>query len=221
MKKLVPSRFNYLVRFETALIASLSLFILIFRMDYYPENTEEVLQVYDQEIVQIEETIQTKQELVPPPPPKPVIPIEVPNDEILEEEIIFMSSELDIDDYNPISLPAPPPVENEEKDDEMQVFVVVEQPPVLIGGYKALQKNVKYPDFAVSASIEGKVIVQFIIDANGNVKNPFVVRGIGAGCDEEALRVIKTAKFKPGMQRGKAVAVEFTIPIIFKLKDSD
>ena len=60
--------------------------------------------------------------------------------------------------------------------------------------------------------------MQFIVDENGNVSNPVVLRGIGGGCDEEAMRVIKTAKFKPGKQRGKAVKVRYVIPIVFKLK---
>jgi len=56
-----------------------------------------------------------------------------------------------------------------------------------------------------------------VIDKNGNIINPKIVRGIGAGCDEEALRVIKLARFKPGMQRGKPVSVSYTIPINFRL----
>ena len=62
------------------------------------------------------------------------------------------------------------------------------------------------------------VIVQFIVDESGNVSEPAVVRGIGGGCDEEALRVVRQAKFRPGRQRGKAVKVKMSLPITFKLR---
>lgn len=69
----------------------------------------------------------------------------------------------------------------------------------------------------MQANIEGRVIVQFVINKEGDVTQPVVLRGIGGGCDEEALRVIKLAKFRPGMQRGKPVPVKYTIPILFKM----
>jgi protein TonB len=96
---------------------------------------------------------------------------------------------------------------------------VVEQPPTLNGGLKELQKKVLYPSVAVQAGIEGRVVVQFVINDKGIVLNPSIVRGIGGGCDEEAIRVIKLARFSPGMQRGKPVAVKYTIPISFKLSE--
>jgi len=169
----------------------------------------------DEEIVFLEKTIQSKQELKVPPPPRPVVPIEVRNDEIIEDEIIFMSSEIDFDQI--ITLGSPPLPQNENDTEEEQVFVVVEQPPVLINGLRDLQSKVVYPNVAVQANIEGRVVVQFVISKEGNVTKPIVLRGIGGGCDEEALRVIKLAKFKPGMQRGKPVPVKYTIPILFKM----
>ena len=84
--------------------------------------------------------------------------------------------------------------------------------------YKWLGKNIKYPQVAKENGIEGKVFVRFIVDQTGKVKDAQIVRGIGGGCDEEALRVVKEMPaWKPGKQRGKPVKVQFTIPIHFQL----
>ena len=90
--------------------------------------------------------------------------------------------------------------------------------PELVGGIGGLQKRVKYPEIAKKAGVEGTVFLQFIVDEQGNVVDPVVLRGIGAGCDEEALKAIRTAKFSPGMQRGKPVKVKFSLPVRFRLK---
>ncbi len=100
-------------------------------------------------------------------------------------------------------------------------FVVVEQMPVLIGGLASIQSRITYPEEAKQKGIEGRVIVQFIVDKNGNVVNPTIVRGIGAGADEVALEAVRQARFEPGMQRGRAVDVEFSVPVIFRLDNSD
>ena len=120
------------------------------------------------------------------------------------ESILSPKSDLFSDVQNPID----------------DVFVVVEQQPELIGGLKSLQSKISYPKKALENKIEGRVILQFIVDKNGDVQNPKIVRGIGYGCDEEALKVIKDAKFKPGVQRDRQVDVQFSIPIVFKLSDS-
>ncbi len=86
-------------------------------------------------------------------------------------------------------VPPPPPVEE---------FEVVERMPELIGGLAAIQRAVRYPASAKEAGIEGRVIVQFIVDEQGRVVDPVVVRGIGAGCDEEAVRAISQVRFRPG-----------------------
>lgn len=96
-------------------------------------------------------------------------------------------------------------------------FVVVEQMPELIGGLAELQKKISYPDEARQAGIEGRVYVQFIVNENGDVENPRVIRGIGGGADEEALNAVKQAKFKPGYQRGEPVRVQYSLPFVFQL----
>ncbi len=90
--------------------------------------------------------------------------------------------------------------------------------PVLIGGAGMIYQYLKYPEIARRAGIEGRVIVQFIIDQEGNVVDPVVVRGIGGGCDEAALEAAKHLKFTPGHQRGRAVKVRYSLPIIFRLQ---
>jgi protein TonB len=82
-----------------------------------------------------------------------------------------------------------------------------------------LGKNLKYPNEARDKNISGKVIVKFVVDKEGNIQDATIVRGIGAGCDEEALRVVrKMPRWKPGNQNGKAVNVFFQLPVSFVLK---
>ncbi len=175
------------------------------------------IQTLEQEVVQMEEILQTKQIVKPPPPPRPPVPVEVPNDEIIEDDDLDLDASLDIEE--PLAnLPPPPPPEEDEEEPEPEIFVVVEEMPELIGGLGEIQKKIRYPEIARKAGVERRVILQFIVDENGNVTEPAVIRGIGAGCDKEALRVVRQAKFKPGRQRGKAVKVKMSLPITFKLK---
>ena len=99
------------------------------------------------------------------------------------------------------------------------IYNYVEQMPTpLFELPEYLQKNLNYPEAAKKAGIEGRVIVQFVITKYGTLENVKVTRGIGAGCDEEAARVVKSMPaWKPGMQNGKAVNVYYTLPMTFKL----
>ncbi|MGA8263322.1 MAG: energy transducer TonB [Ignavibacteriaceae bacterium] len=99
-------------------------------------------------------------------------------------------------------------------------FVAVEEMPEPIGGIAAIQKNIKYPEIAKRAGIEGRVYIQAFIDENGNVTRANVLKGIGAGCDEAAMNAIKKVKFIPGRQRGIPVKVQVSVPVIFKLSDN-
>tara|TARA_R110002124_G_scaffold287287_1_gene472278 strand:+ start:37 stop:1563 length:1527 start_codon:yes stop_codon:yes gene_type:complete len=116
--------------------------------------------------------------------------------------------------------PPPSPPTNQIPYDK-EVFVVVENMPEIQGGMAAVQSKVEYPPVAIKAGTEGRVTVQFIVDEEGNVVNPKVIRGIGGGCDEEALRVVSQIEFTPGVQRGRNVAVQMSLPILFKLTDSE
>ena len=111
----------------------------------------------------------------------------------------------------------------DDNDSTDEVFKMVEVAPQFPGGiqqmHSYLQKNIVYPKVAQNKKIEGKVIVQCIIDKNGNVKDAKVIRSVDPYLDREALRVIQMMpKWKPGEQRGKRVNCEFTIPVTFKLK---
>ncbi len=209
-------RRTYGIFVEIGMVAALLLLILAFRANIERGEGMEI-QTLEQEVVQMEEILQTKQIVKPPPPPRPPVPVEVPNDEIIEDDDLDLDASLDIEE--PLAnLPPPPPPEEEEEEPEPEIFVVVEEMPDLIGGLGEIQKKIRYPEIARKAGVEGRVILQFIVDENGNVTEPAVVRGIGAGCDEEALRVVREAKFKPGKQRGKPVKVKMSLPITFKLK---
>lgn len=103
------------------------------------------------------------------------------------------------------------------RSDENDYFVVVEEMPELIGGLSSIQSRIQYPETAKKAGIEGRVIVQFIVNEQGDVTNPEIIRGIGGGCDEEALSAVRQATFKPGKQDGEPVRVQFSLPVQFKL----
>lgn len=208
-------KIRYPLYIEIGMVLSLTILIVAFRLDMSVAETFQVT-LQEQEVVQMEDIQQTEQIEKPPPPPRPPIPVEVPNDEILEDDDLDLDMSLDIDEI--VYLPPPPPPAEKEEEEEPEIFVIVEQSPELIGGLLGLQKKIKYPEIAKKAGVEGRVYIQFIVDEQGNVYNPIVTRGIGAGCDEEAIRAILTAKFRPGKQRGKAVKVKMSLPITFKLR---
>lgn len=110
-----------------------------------------------------------------------------------------------------------PPKEEKPVTEEPAFFVAVEEPPQPIGGLANIQKKIVYPEIAKRLEVQGKVLVQAIIDENGNVAKAKVIKGIGSGCDEVALDAVKSSKFTPGKQRGRNVRVQITIPIVFKL----
>ena len=104
-----------------------------------------------------------------------------------------------------------------------KVFEKVEDMPEFPGGEQAMMdfvsKNVVYPQEAQEKGISGRVFVSFIVEKDGSVNEVKIVRGIGGGCDEEAVRVVKAMpKWKPGTDKGKAVRVNYMLPITFKLQ---
>lgn len=107
--------------------------------------------------------------------------------------------------------------------DADEVFMVVENQPEPEGGmgafYEYISKNLRYPSQARSMGIEGKVFVQFVVDTDGSVTDVKVIKGIGGGCDEEALRVMENSPaWNPGLQREQAVKVRMVLPITFSLE---
>ena len=108
---------------------------------------------------------------------------------------------------------------------ENKVYTYVEQMPELPGGggntaiVVAIQKATKYPSLALRNQVEGRIFVSFTVNAQGDVSDVKVVKGLGSGLDEETIRAVKTLpKFRPGKQNGRAVSVSFTVPITFKIQ---
>lgn len=208
-------RRRYPLFMQAGLIGSLLILIGLTNAPLTPGAMDEIV-LPEQEMIEMEDITQTKQQETPPPPPKPPVPVEVPDDEILENDELDLDASLDIDE--PLAdLPPPPPAE-EEEEPEPDIFVVVEDMPVLKGGIEGLHKKITYPPIAKKAGVEGRVTVQFVVDEQGNVQDAEILRGIGAGCDEEALRAVTSSTFEPGRQRGKPVKVRMTLPVTFKLK---
>lgn len=168
-----------------------------------------------------------------PPPVKTIIkflPPKVTDKEIVEEEPMPTIEEIkenetgaeDIVGTGEVVFDEPVEEVVKETSDEDVIFTVVEQQAEFPGGFEAmakfLAKNVKYPAQARRMGVEGSVFVSFIIDREGNISDPQVIKGISAECDKEAVRVVKLMPpWKPGKQNGKAVKCRFVLPIKFKL----
>ena len=105
-----------------------------------------------------------------------------------------------------------------EKEKEIIYFQAVEQMPEPIGGIKGIQSKINYPELAKRAGVMGRVAVRTFVDSLGNVIKTEVIKGIGAGCDEEAERAIKLTKFIPGKQSGKPTNVQVVVPVLFRLE---
>jgi protein TonB len=213
-------RKHYNVTLQAGFVLALA---IVLALTYVRVETDDTFEVTldRQEVVVMEEIAQTEQEVVAPPPPRPAAPMEVANNAVIEEEYNFdatldLTEELDVNTGPP---PPPEPPKEENAREEAEIFVVVEDQPELVGGLAGLQKYITYPEVAQKAGIEGRVFVQFVVDENGDVTNPTVVRGRHPLLDAEALRVIRLAKFEPGRQRGEAVKVQMAMPIVFRLKN--
>ncbi|NEN25143.1 energy transducer TonB [Cryomorpha ignava] len=154
----------------------------------------------------------------PPPPPAPTTVIEIVEDEKeIEEELVI--EDMEVDEDTEIEFIE----EATEEVAEEQIFTIVEEMPSFPGGEPAMMKylanNIKYPAIAKDANIQGTVYVTFVVNEKGEVKDVKVLRSIGGGTDEEAIRVVQSMpKWKPGKQRGKAVKVQYNLPIRFTLR---
>jgi len=172
------------------------------------------------ETIQIEEIYQTTQPPKPPPPPRAQTPIVVPDESLPDEEPLDLDATLDLDAALYVaSAPAstPPAVLVEEEEVSPEIFVAVEEMPTIIGGVKRLYEVIKYPDMARQASLEGMVVVQFIVTPEGLPTNPSILRSAGAVLDEAAIEAIMQLTFTPGRQRQRPVSVRFSIPVRFRL----
>ncbi|MCG8372621.1 MAG: energy transducer TonB [Balneolales bacterium] len=99
------------------------------------------------------------------------------------------------------------------------VFTMVDVMPEIKGGLKEFYKQIKYPNQAQRERIEGRVFIKFIVDENGDVKNPEILKDIGGGCGEAAIEGIQKVKFTPGRNAGQPVSVYYTLPVTFRLEN--
>lgn len=108
------------------------------------------------------------------------------------------------------------------KEDSTEIIFLAEVQPKPVGGYESfysqLSKNLKYPRQAIRNGVDGKVFVEFVVDRKGKVNHIKVIKGIGGGCDEEAMRVLALTNWEPGKQRGRPVRVRMVIPVVFKVQ---
>jgi periplasmic protein TonB len=107
--------------------------------------------------------------------------------------------------------------EAQQPPDQPSTFVIIDRMPEPIGGWRRVQQALQYPEAARKARIEGEVLVQFIVNEQGDVVDPVVLKGIGNGCDEAAITAIQQVRFKPGMMQGKPVKVRLERIVTFKI----
>lgn len=205
--------------FAGGLVFALALIAIIFQLTFYDYSTGNLGQ--SQFEVDLDEEIMITQPEVkppPPPPPKPTVVIEIVEDEeeVEEDEVPFEEEVTEDTEVEYIE-------EVEEEIVEESIFKIVEKMPSFPGGeeelFKYLSKNTKYPPMAKDAGISGKVFVTFVVEKDGKISDVKVLRSIGGGCDEEAIRVVKNMpRWTSGEQRGKPVRVQFNLPINFILK---
>jgi len=198
---------------------SLSLGLVLFAFEYktYDESRPISIPLAEENIeplLDIPITVHT-----PPPPPKKQPIIKEMEDYVEIETSLEHVIDIEIADEPMITDIAIPLPKLEEAD---EIFEVVEAAPTPVGGMEQwniyLRKNLKYPSQAKRMGIEGTVYISFVVNTDGTIQDASLLRGIGAGCDEEALRVIQNApNWNPGKQRGRPVRVRMSLPIRFKL----
>lgn len=174
-----------------------------------------------------EEMFVTIQTTTPPPPPPPPLPDIVEQWNVKEDDAIIEDFDFEpVDDQDAsidivnLNLDYGP---NEEEDpDDMIVVPIAEQQPEFPGGESALmafiKKNLRYPAFAAENGIQGRVVLQFIVEKDGSIGGIEVIRTPAEELSKEAIRVAQNMpKWKAGKQRGKPVRVKFVLPITFRL----
>lgn len=175
--------------------------------------------IFEEEIIPITEQ---EQKVAPPPPDAPSMAevLTIVDDKADVKETAVASTE---ETGAKVEVKYVPVHVAEAEPEEQVIFDVVEHMPEFPGGQAALMqflsKNIKYPTIAQENGTQGRVVVQFVVNKDGSVVDPVVVRSVDPYLDKEALRVIGTMpKWKPGMQRNKPVRVKYTVPVMFRLQ---
>ncbi len=206
---------------QIGLIISLLVAWAVFEIKSYDKreiaDMGRTVEVLEEEMVEI-----TKQEQPKPQPvevPKQTTQLTVVDDDVEVEDVDINA---DVDQNEVIEEYVAPEIEEEEIV-EAEIFTIVEEMPEFPGGMAKLAeylgKNIKYPQMARESGIQGRVFVNFVVETDGSVSNVNIMRSLGGGCDEEAMRVVKSMpKWKAGKQRGKPVRVSYILPVNFKLQ---
>lgn len=206
---------------QIGLILALGLVFLGFEWKTYDKK---VVETFQRQVTDVAEEIvlntQQKVEVAAAPPPATTTIINIVEDDVeIDDEIVIdaeATASSEVQQYVPVK-------HEEEEIVEAEIFQIVESMPDFPGGDEArmtyLRDNIKYPQIARESSISGTVYVTFVVEKDGRVTDIKILRGIGGGCDEEAVRVIKSMpRWNPGKQRGKPVRVQFNMPIKFSLQ---
>lgn len=211
---------------ELGLIVALAIVIYAFEFKSYDKQEED--KQLTEAVSQVEEmVIQTQQE-EPPEPPKQEVELSPTEFEIVDDNAVI-EDEFKLQDFENVTdgslLTNTVEIKQElpEEEEEQPIFKVVEQQASFPGGptklYEYLAKNIKYPQQARETGTQGKVYLTFVVERDGSITDIKILRDIGSGCGEEAIRVVKSMpKWQPAKQRGKVVRQQFNLPVNFSLQ---
>lgn len=200
--------------------------VLFFAFEWSSKTKKLDESIIVQDVLAEEEIEITRRDPAPPPPPPPPAPETPEIIQVVEEKVetrIEINTEDDASKRQMETFVPPPPPKPKVEEETEEIFVVVEEQPEFPGGNAAMMKflsdNIKYPVIAQENGIQGRVITNFVVERDGSITDVQVVRGVDPSLDKEAVRVIQSMpKWKPGKQRGSAVRVRFTLPVVFRLQ---
>jgi len=181
----------------------------------------------DEQVVEVEDMVPITQETPPPPPEQPKIPVLSDQIDIVEDDIKVDDNFMSLEDDANLGVEIMDYVEEvkeEVVEEEAIPFQLVEEKPSFNGGdanefSKWVNSKLQYPEIAKENGVQGRVTLQFTVNADGSVSNVKVLRGVDSSLDKEAVRVVSSSpKWKPGRQRDRAVKVTYTFPVIFQLR---
>lgn len=181
----------------------------------------------DSQAVEVEDMVPITQETPPPPPEAPKIPVLSDQIDIVEDNIKVDDNFISLEDDANLGVEIMDYVEEvkeEVVEEEAIPFQLVEEKPSFNGGdanefSKWVNSKLEYPEIAKENGVQGRVTLQFTVNADGTVSNVKVLRGVDPSLDKEAVRVVSMSpKWKPGKQRDRAVKVTYTFPVIFQLR---
>ena len=181
----------------------------------------------DNQAVEVEDMVPITQETPPPPPEAPKIPVLSDQIDIVEDNIKVDDNFISLEDDANLGVEIMDYVEEvkeEVVEEEAIPFQLVEEKPSFNGGdanefSKWVNSKLEYPEIAKEVGVQGRVTLQFTVNADGTVSNVKVLRGVDPSLDKEAVRVVSMSpKWKPGKQRDRAVKVTYTFPVIFQLR---